>query len=61
MNFILRLAFGLGRLSSWCKHLFGFRSNMSSCPADDTAMPLSLSDHDVPGELLVRNSSERKV
>lgn len=61
MNFILRLAFGLGRLSSWCKAKLGNQPSGPACPADDTTVPLSLPDNDVPGELLVQNSSERKV
>jgi hypothetical protein len=63
MNFILRLAFGLGRLSSWCKAKIGIRSNMPACPADDTAIPLSLSGNDAPVELelAVPSSSERKI
>jgi hypothetical protein len=61
MNFILRLAFGLGRLSSWCKAKLGIQPSVTAVSVDEAAIPLSLSDNDVPGELLVQNSSEQKI
>jgi hypothetical protein len=63
MNFILRLAFGLGRLSSWCKATLGIQPSGPACPADEAAVPLSLPDHDAPVELELAapSSSERKI
>jgi hypothetical protein len=63
MNFILRLAFGLGRLSSWCKAMLGIQPSGTAVSVDDTPIPLSLPDRDAPGELELAapSRSERKV